>query len=180
MRAIAGELRTGVATLYNYFGSLADLNDALALTLLEGIPLLDAKNAKLARQQLKDMVVAYAKVAERHPDIAQMIGPHTYQRILLLLDSALRVMVNAGVDIQRAGITWSILQSLAQSHAISSRAVAGVGQPEMRRMIKDLDAVVALAETGYVDASVDERFSRVLDLILDRIVPELKLKSAKR
>jgi AcrR family transcriptional regulator len=180
MRAIAAELGTGVATLYNYFGSLADLNDALAMNLLSGIQLLDAKNARQAREQLKEMVMAYAKVAERHPDIDQMIGPQTYQRVLQLLNSALHAMVNAGVDIERAGIMWSILQSLAQSHAISRRRFGSVRQPEMRKMVKDLDAVMALADTDYLEASVDKRFSQVLDLILDRIVPELKVKASKR
>lgn len=177
MRAIAAELGTGVATLYNYFESLADLNDELALTLLGGIPLLDAKDPLQVRQQLKDMVIAYAEVAERHPDINQMAGPHTFQRTLQLLDSALRAMVDAGVDIERAGILWSILQSLAQSHAMSSRRLGTVRQPEMRKMVKDLDAVMTLADTGYLEASLEERFSLVLDVILDRIAPELKVKT---
>ena len=177
MRAIAAELGTGVATLYNYFESLADLNDELALTLLGGIPLLDAKEPQQVRQQLKDMVIAYAEVAERHPDINQMVGPHTFERILQLLNSALHAMVDAGVDIERAGVMWSILQSLAQSHAISSRRLGTVRQPEMRKMVKGLDAVMTLADTGYLEASLEERFTLVLDVILDRIVPELKAKA---
>ena len=177
MRAIATELGTGVATLYNYFESLADLNDELALTLLGGIPLLDAKAPQQVRQQLKDMVIAYAAVAERHPDINQMVGPNTFKRILQLLNSALHAMVDAGVDIERAGVMWSILQSLAQSHAMSSRGLGTVRQPEMRKMVKDLDAVMALAETGYLEASLEERFSLVLDVIFDRIAPELNVKA---
>jgi AcrR family transcriptional regulator len=180
MRAIATELGTGVATLYNYFESVADLNDELALNLLGAIPLLDATDPPGVRQQLKDMVMAYAKVSERHPDVDQMIGPQTHHRILQLLNSALRGMVNSGVDIERAGIMWSILQSLAQSHAVSSRRLGSVRLPEMRNTVKDLDAVMTLADTGYVDASQEERFSLVLDVILDRIVPELKVKKSKR
>lgn len=180
MRAIAAELGTGVATLYNYFDSLADLNDALAMSLVCDIPLLQAQDARQARRQLKDMVIHYARVAERHPDFEQMVGPQTYQRILQLLDSALRVMVDAGVDIERAGIMWSILQSLGQSHAIASRRLRSVRQPEIRKMVRDLDAVSTLAGTGYLEASIDERFSLVLDLVLDRIVPELKAGAAKR
>jgi AcrR family transcriptional regulator len=180
MRAIAAELGTGVATLYNYFDSLADLNDALATTLVSQIPLLDAKDARQARQQLKDMVMAYAEVAGRHPDFEQMVGPQTQQRILQLLNSALRVMVDAGVDIERAGTMWSILQSLGQSHAVNIRRFGSVRQPEMRKMVKDLDAVMTLAGTGYLEASVDERFSQVLDLVLDRIVPELKARPSRR
>jgi AcrR family transcriptional regulator len=180
MRAIAAELGTGVATLYNYFDSLADLNDALAMSLVGDIPLLEAGDARQARQQLKAMVMNYARVAERHPDFEQMVGPQTYQRILQLLNSALRVMVDAGVDVERAGMMWSILQSLGQSHAVASRRLGGVRQPEVRKMVKDLDAVAILAGTGYLDASIDERFSLVLDLVLDRIVPELKARPAKR
>jgi AcrR family transcriptional regulator len=180
MRAIAAELGTGVATLYNYFDSLADLNDALAMTLIGEIPLLDAKDAGQTREQLKNMVMAYAGLAVRYPDFEQMVGPQSYQRILRLLNSALRAMVDAGVDIKRAGIMWSILQSLAQSHAIASRRLTGVRQPEIRKMLKDLDAVMILDRTGYLEASLDERFSEVLDLILDRIMPELMVKMPSR
>jgi AcrR family transcriptional regulator len=180
MRAIAAELGTGVATLYNYFGSLAELKDAMALVLIDEIPLLDGRDAQETRRQLKDMATTYAKVAERHPDFEQMVGPLAYQRVLRLLNSALCVMVNAGVDIERAGVMWSVLQSLAQSHAVSSRRLSSVRQTEMRKMIKDLDAVLTLANTGYVEASLEERFSQVLDLTLDRMLPELKVKTSKR
>ncbi|MDP9123748.1 MAG: TetR/AcrR family transcriptional regulator [Pseudomonadota bacterium] len=178
MRAIAAELGGGVATLYNYFESLADLNDELAVTLLGGIPLLDAKSPQQTRQQLKDMVITYAAVIERHPDINQMIGPRASQRVLQLLNSALRAMVDGGVDIQRAGIMWSILQGIAQSHAMSSRGLSiFVREPQRYAMVKDLDAVMMLADAGYVGASIEERFSLVLDVIFDRIVPELKAKA---
>jgi AcrR family transcriptional regulator len=181
MRAIAAELGTGVATLYNYFESLADLNDELAMTLLGGIPLLDEKSPQQTRQQLKDMVMTYAAVVERHPDIDQMIGPRASQHSLQLLNSVLRAMVARGVDIQRAGITWSILQGIAQSHAMASRGLGIFArEPQRYAMAKDLDAVMMLADAGYVGASIEERFSLVLDVILDRIVPELKVKAARR
>src|SRR3546814_5263935 len=110
---------TGVATLYNYFGSLAEVNDALAIVRLNEIPLFDAKNARETRRQLKEIVMAYAKVVARHPDFERMVGPLADQQILRLLDSALRMLLNAGVDIERAGASWSVLQSLAQTHAAS-------------------------------------------------------------
>src|SRR3546814_13393365 len=74
----------GVATLYNYFGSLAEVNDALAIVLLNEIPLFDAKNARETRRQLKEIVMAYAKVVARHPDFERMVGPLADQQILRL------------------------------------------------------------------------------------------------
>src|SRR3546814_9726201 len=94
---------TGVATLYNYFGSLAEVNDALAIVLLNETPLFDAKNARETRRQLKEIVMAYAKVVARNPDFERMVGPLDDQQILRLLDSALRMLLNDGVDIERAG-----------------------------------------------------------------------------
>src|SRR5262245_25663564 len=75
MRAIAAELGVGVATLYNYFESLADLNDDLALALFEDIPLLDGTGPQQTRQQLRNLMTTYAAVVKRHPDINQMVGP---------------------------------------------------------------------------------------------------------
>jgi hypothetical protein len=50
----------------------------------------------------------------------------------------------------------------------------------MRKRVKDLDAVRALAETGVFEASGDDWFEQVLDLAIDRLLPELSLKSSKR
>lgn len=180
MRAIAAHMGTGIATLYNYFASLAELKDAMALTLLNEIPLLDAKDAKETRRQLKDRVIAYAKVAAHHPDFERMVGPLADQQSLRLLDSALRAMLNAGVDIERAGVSWSVLQSLAQSHAATHRRLQGMRQARTRKIFKDLDAVLTLADTGAFKASHEEWFHTVLDLTIDRMLPELKGKTLRR
>jgi AcrR family transcriptional regulator len=180
MRAIAAHLGTGIATLYNYFGSQAELNDALALALLREIPLFDAKNARETRRQLKERALAYAGVVARHPDFEQMVGPRADQQIMRLLDSALGAMLNAGVDIERAGIAWSVLQSLAQSHAASSRRLDGVRQGRARQQFQDLAAVRTLAQTGAFRASHEEWFHRVLDSTLDRLLPELKTRPSGR
>lgn len=173
MRAIAAHMGTGVATLYRYFGSLAEVQDALAMTLLDEIPLLEAGDASETRRQLEATALAYAEVAARHPDFEQMVGPLADQRILRLLDSALRAMLNAGVDLERAAVAWSVLQSLAQSHASSSRRLNSVRQTGSRKRFKDLDAVLALADTGVFKASHEEWFRRVLDLVIDQLLPEL-------
>jgi len=180
MRGIAAYMGTGVATLYNYFGSLAEVNDAIAIALLNEIPLLDANDTREARRQLKDRTMVYADVVARHPDFERMVGPLADQQIMRLLDSALRVMLNAGVDIERAGVSWSVLQSLAQTHAASSRRLDSAKRSDTRKKFKELDAVLKLANTGVFKASRDEWFHRVLDLTIDRMLPELKIKTSKR
>jgi AcrR family transcriptional regulator len=180
MRGIAACMGTGVATLYNYFGSLAEVNDAIAIALLNEIPLLDANDTREARRQLKDRTMAYADVVARHPDFERMVGPLADQQIMRLLDSALRVMLDAGVDIERAGVSWSVLQSLAQTHAASSRRLDSAKRSDTRKKFKELDAVLTLANTGVFKASRDEWFHRVLDLTIDRMLPELKIKTSKR
>lgn len=174
MRAIAAQLGTGVATLYNYFGSLAELEDAIAIVLLKDIPLIDAKDVRQTRCQIKEMAMAYARVAARYPGFEQMVGPLADQQIMRLLDSALRAMLDAGVDIVRAGVSWSVLQSLAETHAASSRRLTHVRQTGTRKRFKDLDAVLTLANTGVFKASREEWFDQVLDLTIDRMLPELK------
>src|SRR3546814_6538483 len=101
------------------------------------IPLFDAKNARETRRQLKEIVMAYAKVVARHPDFERMVGPLADQQILRLLDSALRMLLNAGVDIERAGASWSVLQSLAQTHAASNRRLssAKIGRASCRERV---------------------------------------------
>lgn len=179
MRAIAAQLGTGVATLYNYFGSLAELNDALAITLLAEIPLADANDIPETRRQLKAMVVGYAQVVARHPNFVQMVGPLADQQIMRLFDSTLRAMLNAGVDVDRAAASWSVLQGLAETHAASRRTVDRVRQSDMRTKFKDLEAVQAVAKAGIFKTGHEEWFHRVLDMAIDRMLPELAAKASK-
>lgn len=179
MRAIAAQLGTGVATLYNYFASIAELKDALAIVLLEEIPLMDTRDPRGTRRQLKETAMAYSRVAARYPDFEQMVGPLAEHQIMRLLDSALRAMLDAGVDIVRAGVSWSVLQSLAQTHATESRRLNNVRKAGTRKTFKDLDAVLTLANTGVFKTSRDEWFDQILDLTIDRMLPELKAKGAE-
>lgn len=173
MRAIAAELGTGVATLYNYFGSLAELNDALAITLLDEIPLVDAKGPEETRSQLKALVIAYANVVERHPNFVQMVGALADQKIMRIFDSTLQAMLEAGVDIERATVTWSVLSGLAMSHTASGRRVDRVRQSDLRTKFKDLGALQMAVKTGAFKLSHDEWFAQILDLTIDRMLPEL-------
>lgn len=179
MRAIAAELGTGVATLYNYFSSLAELNDALAITLLDEIPLVDAKDARETRRQLKELVIAYANVVERHPNFVQMVGALADQKIMRIFDSTLQAMLDAGVDVERATVTWSVLSGLAVSHAASGRRVDRTRQSDIRTKFKDLDALQVAVKTGVFKLSHDEWFRQILDLTIDRMLPELKAKTPR-
>lgn len=180
MRAIAARLRTGVATLYNYFGSLADLRDAMALALLEEIPLLDATDIREVRGQLRDRLFAYAKVVARYPDFVQMIGPLADQQIMRLFDSTLRALLSAGVDVERAAVTWSILQGLAESHAASGHRADRVRQSDMRTKFRDLEALQQVAAAGVFKVGHEDWFHLVVDSVIDRMLPELKAKPTRR
>ena len=179
MRAIAAELGTGVATLYNYFGSLAELNDALALALLDDIPLVEAKDVRDIRRQLKELVVAYANVVQQHPNFVQMVGALADQKIMRIFDSALQAMLDAGVDVERATVTWSVLSGLAVSHAASNRRVDRARQSDIRAKFKDLKALQVAVDTGVFKLSHDEWFRQILDLTMDRMLPELNGKSSR-
>lgn len=179
MRAIAAELGTGVATLYNYFGSLAELNDALAISLLGEIPLVEAKDLWETRRQLKALVIAYANVVERHPNFVQMVGPLADQKIMCIFDSTLQAMLDAGVDVERATVTWSVLSGLAVSHTASGRRVDRARQSDIRKKFKDLKALQMAVDTGVFKLSHNEWFRQILDLTIDRMLPELKARSPR-
>lgn len=180
MRAIAAELGTGVATLYNYFGSLAELNDELASVLLDEIPLVDASGAQETRRQIKETVITYANVVARHPNFLQMVGPLADQRIMRIFDASMQAMLDAGVDIERAAISWSVMNGLAEYHAASSHRVDRVRQRDIRTRFKELGALQAVARTGVFKFSHDEWFHRTLDLTIDRMLPELRAKNSRR
>lgn len=117
MRAIAKRLGTGAASLYNHFGSLAELDDAIAASLLKTLSIPKSRSPRRLKKELVNLAIAYYELLVRLPKLNAMIGQRSRIATLALIDSILSSLVSAGAEIERAGLAYAVMRGLAQDHA---------------------------------------------------------------
>jgi AcrR family transcriptional regulator len=119
MRRLAQELDTGPASLYVYFGSMAELHGAVLDRLLAEVNLRPAARAGGWRARLTGLLVAYTELLFAHPSLARSVmmlrpsGPN-YMR---LVDSVLALLRTGGVPARQAAWGMNVLLQLAVAMA---------------------------------------------------------------
>ena len=119
MRRLAQELDTGPASLYVYFGSMAELHRAVLDRLLAEVNLRPAARAGGWRARLTGLLVAYTELLFAHPSLARSVmtlrpsGPN-YMR---LADSVLALLRTGGVPAGQAAWGMNVLLQLAVAMA---------------------------------------------------------------
>lgn len=179
LRAIARKLGTGPATIYNYFQSLLDVEDAMVSQLMSSVLAPDGARREPIRQQLVDMAVAYHKVVLQHPHLESVSGPTAERTRIRLINATLRTLVGAGVLIEVAALCVSLLRGFAYNQAIALRAAERSGAARNRRAwIKGLaadevDMIAALRQSDLFKGSQQDAFRRGVETTIDRMMPEL-------
>lgn len=173
MHAIARRLHTGPATLYNYFESLSDIEDAIAAELMAAVraPALGGP----LREQLVDMAVAYYDMVLQHPQVDLLTGPNAVQTRARLVNSAIRAMVDAGIGLESAALTMTLLSGFAYSAAVAAR-IEGDQRAHHRSLIPaaDRDMIEKARASTFFGGPPRDVFRRAVEITIDRLIPELK------
>ncbi|WP_020651354.1 TetR/AcrR family transcriptional regulator [Solimonas variicoloris] len=176
MHSIARHLGTGPATLYNYFESLAEIEDAIAGRLMAAVRPPQSDGA--VRDQLVEMTVAYHDVVAQHPQVDLLSGPVAAQTRARLLNSAVRALVQSGVPLEAAGLALSVLSGFAYSAAVAARVEKEQQAKGMVVVPKaDRDMLDALKGTAFFGGTRRANFRRAVETIIDRLMPELSARS---
>jgi AcrR family transcriptional regulator len=177
VRAIAQELDTAPASIYNYFDNLASLEDAVAAALLLRIKKPKAGKRRLLREQIVAATIEYRDTL-LHLDWAEMAGPLSAKVSADYLESWLESVAAFGVDLDRAGIAFETLNALANHHAViiqrrSFHSGKAVVTPLTGRFTKQM------FEMPFLRGTTDRRFRNVVIRVLDLFLPELNSPDVK-
>lgn len=173
MHAIARRLHTGPATLYNYFESLSDIEDAIAGELMAAVRAPEPGGP--VRQQLVDMAVAYYDMVLQHPQVDLLTGPQAVQIRARLVNSAIRAMVDAGTGLESAALAMTVLSGFAYSAAVAAR-IEGEQRTQSRSLIPaaDRDMIEKARASTFFGGPPREAFRRAVEVTIDRLLPELR------
>lgn len=117
-RAVARELDMTVGALSRYFSNLADLEDAVAARVVAGIKPIRAGTREQLRERIADFGMQIFRISRTHPYLADIHGPVSATVIARTMTQSLEVMQDAGVDLQRALLIYSVISNLAQSWGV--------------------------------------------------------------
>lgn len=182
IREIARRLQTGPATLYNYFGSLPELEDAVVNHLLGSVAPPVATEPQQVRHQLVEMVVAYYRVVLTYPDLEIIAGSASEQTALAILNQTLRALVSAGADVETAGLAYALLRGFAYNQALTRRRAEARGSRSARNRYletlaySDKDIVLAYLQSSIYEGEPEQAFRRGVERSIDRLLPELRTK----
>ncbi|TJY55404.1 TetR/AcrR family transcriptional regulator [Sinimarinibacterium sp. CAU 1509] len=173
MHAIARRLNTGPATLYNYFESLSDIEDAIAAELMAAVRAPEVGGP--VREQLIDMAVTYYDMVLQHPQVDLLTGPQAVQTRARLVNGAIRAMVDAGVGLESAALTMTVLSGFAYSAAVAAR-IDGDQRAQHRSLIPaaDRDMIEKARASTFFGGPPRDVFRRAVEVTIDRLIPELK------
>lgn len=185
MRAVAARLDTGAATLYNYFPSQRELEEAIVDRMLAGIRAPEPDRGPI-REQLVEMSFAYRDLIVAHPQFDAVASRTTGAAALRLLNSTLRVLVDAGVPIERAGLGYAMLRAVAhQQAAVLRHSRVARPQDTRKRWVRempaeDIDMVLRYLDSPLLQGKPDEVLRRSVETIVNALMPELAPRHRRR
>lgn len=173
MHAIARRLHTGPATLYNYFESLSDIEDAIAGQLMSAVRAPEVGGP--LREQLVLMAVAYYDMVLQHPQVDLLAGPQAVQTRARLMNSAIRAMVDAGISLEIAGLAMTLLSGFAYASAVAAR-LEGDQRTQRRALIPaaDRDMLEKARASTFFGGAPRDVFRQAVEVTIDRLMPELR------
>lgn len=185
MRALAARLDTGAATLYNYFPSQAEVEEAIVDQMLAGIRPPDPARGAI-REQLIEMSVAYRDLIVAHPQFDTIAARTTGAAALRLLNATLHALVGAGVPIERAGVGYAMLRAVAHQQAVVLRQARLVRPADTRKRWEremppeDIDMVLRYLGSSLFSGKPEGVFRRSVEMVIDALMPELSRGSKRR
>jgi AcrR family transcriptional regulator len=133
-RAVARELDIAAGALSRYFRSLSDLQDEVAASIMSGVRPLDAAGKPGLREQLVRVGMDWLEINRAHPYLVTIRGPASAARIARHTGQCLRVLMEAGIDLERALAIYSMVGNLAYAWGVQG---ARREDPELQARIME-------------------------------------------
>ena len=131
-RAVARELDITVGALSRYFKNLADLQDEVAARIMSDVRPLDAASKLGLREQLVRLGMDWLDINRAHPYLVTIHGAASATMVARHTGRCVKVLLDAGIDFERALAIYSIVGNLAYAWGMHS---ARRGNPELQARI---------------------------------------------
>ena len=131
-RAVARELDITVGALSRYFKNLADLQDEVAARIMSDVRPLDAASKLGLREQLVRLGMDWLDINRAHPYLVTIHGAASATMVARHTGRCLKVLLDAGIDFERALAIYSIVGNLAYAWGVQS---VRRGNPELQARI---------------------------------------------
>lgn len=132
LRGVARELGCLPGTINYHFENLADLQDAIAASLVERLPVLDAARPQPIKDQLVELSLALIDVISVFPTIRNSLGPISYEIAARQLQQYWLTMQGLGLSEDEAVLFMDMLQAFARSRGSQMHRLRTGGEAALR------------------------------------------------
>jgi AcrR family transcriptional regulator len=151
-RAVARELGITVGALSRYFRNVADLRDEVAAEVLRAVKPVPPGSRRDLRERMADFGMDIFTVTKTHPYLAEIHGPASAAVIARTMSQCVRTMQDAGIDLRRALLVYSVVSNLAQAWGTRNAVKRGAAERDA------IHAVIA-AELGTLAPGAEKLLS---------------------
>jgi AcrR family transcriptional regulator len=146
-RAVARELDITAGTLARYFPNLADLQDAVAAAIWSEVKPLKSGSTRALRDQLLRSAMSLMDATRKHPYLVSIQGPASAAALARLSATGVKVLLQAGIGLERAAAIYSMVMQLAYvwgtEHAVSrspetNARIAAAGAAAYRDVLPEM------------------------------------------
>lgn len=186
MRALGKALRVQASTIYNYFPSIAALNEEISRRLLANVPLPGSIPGVDARAQLITHFMAMRMVLARHPQVLDQIpGSVSWIWSLKKLEGELALLSASGVDPEAAIMAVSVLDVMCSASAQLARDWNANQWVARRKRLftgmkaSELPHIQAVHERLIANLPDEQTFRNTLETLIDSLLPQLRSRRRK-
>ncbi|HEY1077547.1 MAG TPA: helix-turn-helix domain-containing protein [Fontimonas sp.] len=186
MRALGKALRVQASTIYNYFPSIAALNEDISRRLLATVPLPGSMAGVDARAQLLTHFMAMRTVLARHPQVLDQVpGSASWIWSLRRLEGELALLSDAGVDPETAIMAVSVLDVMCSASAQLAREWNANQWVSRRKRLftgmqaSELPHIQAVHERLIANLPDEQTFRATLETLIDSLLPQLRSRRRK-
>jgi AcrR family transcriptional regulator len=172
-RAVARELGIAVGALSRYFRNLADLKDEVAAKIMAAVRPLDAAGKLELREQLVRLGMDWLEINRAHPYLVAIHGPASATMFARQTGQCLRVLMEVGIDVERALAIYSMVGNLAYAWGVqSARRESPELQAKIMQAFSDELGELAPQMTRWAAAATStSMYRRSLRLLVHGLLP---------
>jgi AcrR family transcriptional regulator len=181
-RAVAREMNIAVGAFSRYFKSLAELKDQIAAKIIGSLRSIDASARKDLREQLLGLCVDWLAITRTYPALATFHGSASTTALAGHVGQVVKVMAAAGIDFERALMTYGMVINLAYSWGMqlsrqTNRNLEKQGMQAFTEQVGELSPQLARL---FGESSTTDMYYRSFALLIDGLLLAFGTTSKKR
>ena len=174
-RAVAREMNIAVGAFSRYFKSLSELEDAMAARIISMVVPPNAGNEKGLREELLRLCLDWLAVTRTYPALVTFGGPASATALAGHVGQVVKVMADAGIDLERAILTYGMVINLAYAWGVqvSRQSSRKIQKKSIQAFTRQAGGLTPQLAKLFEASDTEKSYRQSIILLLDGLLPAM-------